>query len=116
GPELPDDSGELLTLAGNLSYDVFVDEPPPQDGFFPMESRSGSLRWRRRRGLHGGTAGLRPPQVHRQHQRNRARLPGLGPGRPGLYAAALGNHGDVTSPWSEPLQSYIAVVGRGHAA
>src|SRR5689334_21747551 len=32
---------------------------------------------------------------------------------PGLRG--LGNHGDVTSPWSEPLQSHIAVVGPGYA-
>ena len=35
--ELRDESGEFLTMNpnGNLSYDVFVNNPPPQDGFLP---------------------------------------------------------------------------------
>jgi len=37
GGELPDESGEFLTMNpnGNLSYDVFVNDPPPQDGQLP---------------------------------------------------------------------------------
>ena len=31
GPELPAEAGSVM----NLSYDVFVNDPPPQDGFLP---------------------------------------------------------------------------------
>ena len=32
-----------MNQAGNLTYDVFVNDPPPQDGFLPNGEPSGSL-------------------------------------------------------------------------